>query len=268
MGVLFFGGIQIGKQAEIHIWDTVSTRVLSVLKGGHTRGVCAVDFSADGKRLASVGLDDDHSIVLWDWKAGTLLAQTRGHKDKIFCIKWSPTADLLVTAGIKHLKFWTPAGAGLTGKRALFGTTNAPASLLSVAFGRDGTALAGSAAGEIFVFPPGAVAPSARVQAHDGPVFALTTVERGFMSGGKDGTVALWDPALAACVRRYPLARAQLVPGSAPLMQDLPAVRAVTLAKGRVYAGTADGEILSIDKDGPCRVVVQGHAEGEVWLFS
>lgn len=34
-------------------------------------------FSADGKRLASVGLDDNHSIVIWDWKKGEKLATTR-----------------------------------------------------------------------------------------------------------------------------------------------------------------------------------------------
>lgn len=33
--------------------------------------------SADGKRLASVGLDDNHSIVLWDWRKGEKLSAIR-----------------------------------------------------------------------------------------------------------------------------------------------------------------------------------------------
>lgn len=31
----------------------------------------------DGKKLASVGLDDNHCIVVWDWRKGDKLATTR-----------------------------------------------------------------------------------------------------------------------------------------------------------------------------------------------
>lgn len=34
-------------------------------------------FLADGKRLASVGVDDNHTIVLWDWKKGEKLSAVR-----------------------------------------------------------------------------------------------------------------------------------------------------------------------------------------------
>ena len=33
--------------------------------------------TADGKRLASVGIDDSHTIVLWDWKKGEKLSVAR-----------------------------------------------------------------------------------------------------------------------------------------------------------------------------------------------
>ena len=67
--------------------------------------------SADGKKLASVGLDDDHTIVVWDWKRGEQLSASRGHKDKIFMLKWNPSSnDQMVTVGVKHIKFWTQAG--------------------------------------------------------------------------------------------------------------------------------------------------------------
>ena len=58
-----------------------------------------------------MGLDDDHSIVVWDWRKGEKMATTRGHKDKIFLLSWNPgSADQLVTVGIKHIKFWKQAG--------------------------------------------------------------------------------------------------------------------------------------------------------------
>ena len=64
---------------------------------------CHTLFVGDGKKLASVGLDDDHCIVVWDWKKGEKLASTRGHKDKIFLLMWnSNAADQMVTVGVKQ----------------------------------------------------------------------------------------------------------------------------------------------------------------------
>ena len=39
---------QIGRDPSIHVWDVVSMETQSVLKGGHSRGVCAVSFSGKG----------------------------------------------------------------------------------------------------------------------------------------------------------------------------------------------------------------------------
>lgn len=89
----------MGRDPAVHVWDAGNLTTLAVLKGQHERGVCAVDFSGgcvcrvsfsglyvlltsflilgDGKKLASVGLDDNHMIVVWDWKKGEKLATTR-----------------------------------------------------------------------------------------------------------------------------------------------------------------------------------------------
>lgn len=65
-----------------------------------------MSFSSDGKKLASVGLDDNHTICVWDWKKGEKLATTRGNKDKIFSIKWNPHGgDKLVTVGVSYKEF-------------------------------------------------------------------------------------------------------------------------------------------------------------------
>ena len=40
-----------------------------------------------------------------------MLATARGHKDKLFQIKWSPFDEThLVTVGMKHIKFWAQVG--------------------------------------------------------------------------------------------------------------------------------------------------------------
>lgn len=38
---------QVGRDSSIHIWDTETIKPLSVLKGYHQYGVCAVDFSGN-----------------------------------------------------------------------------------------------------------------------------------------------------------------------------------------------------------------------------
>jgi len=72
----------------------------SILKGQHYRGISAVGFSSklkvflreiilrvcfieSGKWLASVGLDDYRTIVIWDWKKGEKLSSQR-FEDSMF----------------------------------------------------------------------------------------------------------------------------------------------------------------------------------------
>ena len=78
-------------------FDVEKLKTISILKGEHYRGVCSVSFSSkfsilalndneislklylkgDGKKLASIGLDDNHTLVVWDWKKGEKMATTR-----------------------------------------------------------------------------------------------------------------------------------------------------------------------------------------------
>ena len=72
--------------------------------------------------LASVGLDDYHTLNVWDWKKGKILSSTRGHSDRIFDVQFNPfIPQCLVTCGVKHIKFWTLCGNSLTGKKGIFG---------------------------------------------------------------------------------------------------------------------------------------------------
>ena len=134
--------------------------------------------TGDGKVLASVGLDDNHCIVVWDWKKGERLATTRGHKDKIFMISWNPhVADQLITVGVKHIKFWNRAGGGFTSKRGVFGKAGKLTTMLCVAFGvGEGQCFTGGASGLIYHWTGSTL--SKTVEAHKGPIFAIQKVEK------------------------------------------------------------------------------------------
>ncbi|CAK8677759.1 unnamed protein product [Clavelina lepadiformis] len=256
---------QIGRDAAIHVWDADTLTTISVLKGFHQRGVTAVDFSDDGKKLASIGLDNDHSMAIWDWKRGQKLATTKTHQDKVFVVRFnSSDPDKLVTVGVRHIKFWQHVGGGCTAHRGTFGDVGKLDTMLCVAYDKSGNAYSGSANGQIYVWQSNRLARTQR--AHDGPCFAIHSLDKGFVTGGKDGIVCLWDEKLERCLKTYPIANDYLVkdiPGQ--LLQNHPTVRAITLGHGKILVGTKNGEILEVDKSGPVSIIMQGHSEGEVW---
>ncbi|XP_058847791.1 echinoderm microtubule-associated protein-like 5 isoform X4 [Acipenser ruthenus] len=254
---------QVGRDSSIHIWDSEMLKTLSVLKGHHQYGVCAVDFSADGKRLASVGLDDNHTIVLWDWRKGEKQSAIRGSKDKIFVIKINPyMPEKLITAGIKHIKFWHKAGGGLIGRKGNMGKTE---TMMCAVYGwTEEMVFSGTSTGDICIWKDMYLIKT--IKAHDGPVFSMHALEKGFVTGGKDGVVALWDDTFEHCLKTYAVKRAVLAPGSKGLLlEDNPSIRAISLGHGHILVGTKNGEILEVDKSGPITLLVQGHMEGEVW---
>ncbi|XP_072121311.1 echinoderm microtubule-associated protein-like 6 isoform X4 [Mobula birostris] len=257
---------QVGRDPSIHVWDTQTLKCLSLLKGQHQRGVCALDFSSDGKSLVSIGLDDNHTIVVWDWKRGERLATSRGHKDKIFVVKCNPQhVDKLVTVGIKHIKFWQHAGGGLTSKRGVFGNMGKLETMMSVTYGQmEDMIFSGAASGDVYIWKNNILLKT--VKAHDGPIFALHALDKGFVTGGKDGVVELWDDIFERCLKTYAIKRAALSPASKGLLlEDNPSLRAITLGHGHILVGTKNSEILEIDKSGSMTLLVQGHMEGEVW---
>ncbi|XP_057217479.1 echinoderm microtubule-associated protein-like 6 isoform X1 [Triplophysa rosa] len=257
---------QVGRDPAIHVWDIQTLRCLSLLKGQHQRGVCALEFTGDGKSLVSVGIDEDHSIVIWDWKKGEKLAKARGHRDKIFVVKGNPfRMDKLVTVGMKHIKFWLHTGGGLTFKRGIFGNLGRQETMMSACYGRsEDLVFSGATSGDVYIWKDTTLMKS--IKAHDGPVFAMCSLDKGFVTGGKDGVVELWDDMFERCLKTYAIKRAALSPSSKGLLlEDNPSIRAITLGHGHILVGTKNGEILEIDKSGPMTLLVQGHMEGEVW---
>uniref|UniRef100_H3AL06 EMAP like 5 n=1 Tax=Latimeria chalumnae TaxID=7897 RepID=H3AL06_LATCH len=257
---------QVGRDASIHIWDTETLKPLSVLKGCHQFGVCALDFSADGKRLASVGLDDSHTIILWDWKKGEKLSASRGSKEKIFVVKINPFMhESIVTAGIKHMKFWHRAGGGMIGRKGCVGPGAKMETMMCAVYGwAEEMVFSGTSTGDICIWRGMFLVKT--IKAHDGPVFSMHALEKGFVTGGKDGVVALWDDSFERCLKTYAIKRAALAPGSKGLLlEDNPSIRAISLGHGHILVGTKNGEILEVDKSGPVTLLVQGHMEGEVW---
>uniref|UniRef100_K3XBQ4 HELP domain-containing protein n=1 Tax=Globisporangium ultimum (strain ATCC 200006 / CBS 805.95 / DAOM BR144) TaxID=431595 RepID=K3XBQ4_GLOUD len=206
---------QMGKYPTIHVWRIDTLDVLMSLRGFHRRGIAEMRFNSAGNLLASVGLDDQNSLAVYDWQSGLLLARAStnstgrilgvcfqqesltAHKDSGSTAAAS-TSDgngtaALVTVGVKMLSFWRLSGKTLVKKNAILGKKGLLQSFLSVVFcGKD--AIVGTTSGDLYRFK--GIELVSIVPAHSRSVAALYCVSKApyhIASGGKDGVVKLWS---------------------------------------------------------------------------
>lgn len=127
-----------GKNPKIIIWDANSGSSLSSIKGFHKRGVSQLAFNRSGALIASVGLDNDHSVAVYRLD-GTMIASSKGGQQKVLGIAFKD--EELVTVGVKHVQFWTLRNSTLSSKKGIFGKKgNGSQPILCVAFVGDDVA--------------------------------------------------------------------------------------------------------------------------------
>ena len=293
----------VPRPGESHIQDPKSTPVegvptpdeggvLVTLRGGvHTDGIRALAFAPSGAYLASVGSDAGHTVALWDWARGTVLAATRGDTTDILACAFSPSGQRLATVGKRHIKFWSyvsgdtsAGGATLIGRRGVYGKKGAVSSLLSVAFSPEGCCLTGSLDGKIYKWEeePGVSVLKCFDACHAGPVHALACAGDAIVSGGKDGKVrfynAYMEPRFEVDVAKAASAIVGSV-GGEPLSfacaaGRAPVVRALCYEPllGQLLVGTQAAEVFEFDvssqeafkRDAGRRMLTQGHASATI----
>lgn len=81
---------QMGKDGRLLVWDPAliapGTKHFSasveLFMGAGIRGVCGINFSGDGRFLVSLGMDESHSMVVFDWAVAQAVASVKmGHTD-------------------------------------------------------------------------------------------------------------------------------------------------------------------------------------------
>lgn len=78
---------------DVKLWDVSNWELLGTV---HSNGSAAIDFSADGKTLASGGPEE---VTLWSVDSGERIATLQGHTGWIRGIAFSPNGTLLVSGG-------------------------------------------------------------------------------------------------------------------------------------------------------------------------
>ena len=59
---------QVGLLPSIHVWSSASLECRSIIEGLHTLAVNTLAFAFAGDRLASIGNDGAHTLLLYDWQ--------------------------------------------------------------------------------------------------------------------------------------------------------------------------------------------------------
>ncbi|TPX51863.1 hypothetical protein SeMB42_g00535 [Synchytrium endobioticum] len=234
---------------SVYIWDPRSpdARTHVHIRVGEkklARGVAATAFSPDGQWLAVIGMDQEHTIYIYDWeKSSKPMTKVAGHTDAIFGVTFNPhAATEFVTYGVKHLTYWifNPLTGAVDGTRGVFGPRRVP-SILCAAFLPDGSYVTGSHAGDLLVWRTH-TATAVLECAHRGPVFAIASRANTIVTSGKDGRIVLRDSMLRE------LASVQVESGVRALCFNADA--------SRLLAGLEDSVIVEIEglHDGTPRV--------------
>jgi WD40 repeat protein len=102
------------------IWDAATGEELLTVTGHGLEpsanfgvyGVGSVDFSPDGARLATAGIDADALVKIWDSASGEQLATLAGHKLSVNDVRFSPDGSMIATTSEDgETRLWD-AGSG------------------------------------------------------------------------------------------------------------------------------------------------------------
>lgn len=110
----------MGVKADVIIWDLEEAKRLldnGVVMVGeatciyrlkqHLGRVQDVSFSPNNAYLATIGGQDDNTIVVWDAESGTAICGAPAASDSAICCKWlNGRNDRIVTAGNYHIRVW------------------------------------------------------------------------------------------------------------------------------------------------------------------
>ena len=211
---------QIG--GDIHVWDaSVEKPALKcVLPRLHKEGVCLLSFSKDGQYLASVGMDAEHTMAVWHWASGTLLASSKVDSSVVYDIAWAPrqftaghardTSMSIAVCGTKFIREYTmkarggvrdtislasrsPAMYELSETRLVVTSSGKLQTFVSLVYMK-ADLVVGTANGELYHFKDGRLHNVIKAHMERQHVSCLCEwSDGGVVSGSKDGIVRRWD---------------------------------------------------------------------------
>ena len=270
-GVVATGDARV--RPAVMVWDIGSLACRACLRGHHRRAVPLLAFSPaqGGRYLATVGCDDLHRAVVYDWAVGAVAAVTPTHQEKPLALVFNRAGAGFgggvgfALGGRGVLAVWTCTGQSAAREPVRLGSRGSVQATLCLAW-QGSSLVAGQADGSLYRFSGRML--DRVVTAHQGAVNDVCAAVDGLCTGGADGLVKLWNLQLE-CILDVDLA----------LLGSLDAhVRAVDWDsdRGRVAVGTRGAEVWELDATegrslhaggALCCGHFGGHFGGELWAL-
>ncbi|MFJ3081678.1 caspase family protein [Streptomyces halstedii] len=176
-------------------------RALRVMSG-HQGRVLSLDFSSDGKLLASSGGAKDLSVRLWDTKFPHHANEMTGHKKRVHSVKFSPEGTKIASCGDDgQLFLWD-----LMTRRLAKSYDGQGFPLNALAFSPDGSTIAAASdEGTVKLWNLTKGTQHMVLRGHIAPVRAIDFSPTGRLiaSTGDDSTVRIWEVASGVLVQQF-----------------------------------------------------------------
>lgn len=103
--ILATGGGEASRSGELMLWNVADGKLIRTFEDAHSDTVYGVDFSRDGKRLASAAADK--FVKVFDLATGEHIRSYEGHTHHVMDVSWKGDGTQLVSAGADNaIKVW------------------------------------------------------------------------------------------------------------------------------------------------------------------
>ena len=97
---------EMGRRPTAFVWDSTNPEGAPVAQlRGQRRAITHMAFSPNGKYLATIGRDDQRSLMVYDWEAGECVWKVKNTTSAVLFCVWQSN-HTIVTGGMKHIFFW------------------------------------------------------------------------------------------------------------------------------------------------------------------
>ncbi|KAJ3335556.1 Cilia- and flagella-associated protein 44, partial [Kappamyces sp. JEL0680] len=189
------------QEPNIYVYTYPSMTLSKILRGGAVKGFADLSFNQTGTKIASVAMDPDYMLTIWNWTDSMILLRSKAFSQDVYRVSFSPDNDgILTTSGMGHIKFWrmssTFTGLKLQGYIGKFGASELSdiAAFIQLP---DGKVLSSTETGNFLLWDGGMIKCEIGVKGkkpcHQGRIEVILLGEGEVITAGEDGFVRIWD---------------------------------------------------------------------------